>query len=131
MPGDQIPSAGDNGGAWAFSKKDAARVARVVKRIEAQLYNRAPQRGRWPVLGGSSPRIQPAKAGGAGIGGGSIGAPSSGTVTLLGLSGAGPGLATTTQTVTAYNLFTGTISANSLVWIVDIFGYWYVIAANC
>ena len=113
---------------YGFSEKDANRVKLSVQRFERYKRNDPPARGRFPVGGGGG--LVPAKAPGSTVSGGSVASPTSFTATLYVLDGAGPGF-TTSDTVTAYNAYSGTIAANSLIWLAFVSGNWYVVAANC
>jgi hypothetical protein len=125
-----IPSAEDNGGAWAFSRRDAERIARAVKRLEASYYNTPAERARYPI-GVTSSVLIPAQLSGA-LAAGSIAAPSSGSATtLLPVSG-GPGLSTTGgQAITVKNTYAAAVASGKTVWVTSAFGFWYVVQADC
>jgi hypothetical protein len=129
MPNDQIPSAADNGGAWGFSKKDAARIARVVKRIEGQLYNRAPQRGRWPFSAASGSLV-PANSGSAGAPAGSVTSPAHFQPILYKLDTGGADLVEG-DLVDAYNLYTTAVPGSKLIWLALWSGIYFVVTADC
>jgi hypothetical protein len=131
MPGDQIPSASDLGGAWGFNRKDAARIARAVRRIEAQLFNRAPQRGRYPIgaTGASFPGI-PGDTGSATVAAGSAGSPTKFTANIYGLSGSGPGLAPV-GTSDAYNPYPASLPPGKFAWFVSFNGFIYIVTLAC
>lgn len=115
---------------YSFSEKDYERVKRTVRRFEAYYLNGPPQRPRYPVGGGSG--LVPAKCPGSTVAAGSVASPTSFTATFYSpASGTGPGFAASADTVTAYNPYTSSLAANSLIWLAFFGGKWYVVAANC
>jgi len=135
MPGDSIPKAADNDGAWGFTKQDAARVSRTVKRVEAQFYNRSPDRGRYPVAGGGSTLLPLSIQ--SNVTAGSESAPSTFTAIIQVPSGTSHGWTTTGGTsVTAYNraagiAFTASSGTPKSGWGTTLQGVVYLVAADC
>lgn len=106
---DTLPEASDNGGAWGFSKKDAARIAHTVKRIEAQRFNGPAERARYPVAGANL--IFPAQLTAA-LAAGTIAAPSTATATRLFPTGTSGALATDPDSpdFAVYNTYTSALA---------------------
>lgn len=130
-----IPSSLDVGGAWAFSRHGAQRIERVVKRVEATLRNVPPQRGRYPVGPGAAVLIPCSIT--SNVTAGSESSPTSFTATLLLRSGSGPGLTTSGgASITAYNrapgiAFTASGGAPKSGWLTLLFGFYYLVSADC
>lgn len=125
MPGDELPNPDDLGGAWGFSRRDAGRISRTVKRVEASVYNRPAVRGRYPVASASGGVLADS---GAGVAAGSRATPSSTTGTILVRSGTAGGLtATGGRTVTYYNLSNTAVAASKTIVLSPFLGKLYVV----
>ncbi len=131
MASETIPQASDNGGAWGFSKKDAARIARIVKRVEAQYYNTEPARSKYPIGSGGG-TLFPAKLTAA-LTVGTLGAPTSATADRWIQSPPGVGFVVDphSPSITVYNTYNTAVPSGKTVWCTIIGGNFYVIQADC
>jgi hypothetical protein len=135
MAGDQIPKASDNEGAWGFNRKDAARIARVVKRVEAQYYNTPAERGRYPVGAPGSSLVPLAIT--SNVTAGTEAAPTSFNATIMVPTGTTNGWTTTGGTaITGYNRAPGTSfsasgGSHKTGWGITLQGVVYLVAADC
>jgi hypothetical protein len=135
MPGDSIPKASDNDGAWGFTKKDAARIGRVVKRVEAQYFNAPAPRAKYPVGAAGSSLIPITVI--TNVTAGSEATPSSFSCKVMVPSGSSHGWTSSGQpTVTGYNRAAGvSFSASGgspkSAWATGAQGVLYLVAADC
>lgn len=131
MGSESIPDANDNGLGFGFSGSDVKRISEVVKRVEAQYRNVPMQRGRYPI-GGAAAVLVPLQTGSGGIAAGSIGSPSSATVTKLVAKNPGPGFTTTGgTTVTMYSTFGTGFTGVKFCWGQYRDGFLYLAIGDC
>lgn len=127
-----MPSPGDPPEpAYGFPLAECQRIAESVRRDERRFRNQKPGRQRFPIYTANG--LIPARAD-AGFAAGSVASPPPGNITFYVPKTSGEGLDPATgddATAMAYNLYTGTVPVNAIVWMTLFNGTYYVVTCNC